>query len=158
EHMPGRLGHLLVRPKVDVYLRTRTAGTGIPHLPEVIFLIASKNALLGKNGCPEIEGLLVEREVFGSISLKNRHIETLSGQFIFVGEQFPRPGNRLLFELITERPVPQHFKHRVMVGIDPYFLEVVVFTAYPETLLRIRDTSCLGSGMSQEIVFELNHP
>src|SRR5690606_40046697 len=74
------------------------------------------------------------------------------------GEQFPSPGNRLLFEIITERPVPQHFKHRVMVGIDPYFLEVVVFTAYPETLLRIRDTSCLGSGMSQEIVFELNHP
>jgi hypothetical protein len=53
-------------------------------------------------------------------------------------DQLPGPLDRFLLEIIAKRPVPQHLEERVVIGVEPHVLEVVVLPARPDALLRVR--------------------
>ena len=46
----------------------------------------------------------------------------------------------------------------MVIGIHPHFLEVIVFTAYPQAFLSICGPFVRGWFIAQEIILELVHP
>ena len=72
------------------------------------------------------------------LGLVNRRVEPLRRKFPALDDEFPRPLDRFLFEVVTEGPVPEHFEERVVIGVEPDILQVVVLAASADALLRIR--------------------
>ena len=110
-------------------LRARTAGTCLPHLPEVILLIEAKDMRLGKEVLPQGIRLIV-RTI-------HRGIQALLVQSPDLREQLPAPGYGLLLVIIAEAPVAEHLEEGMVIGVISHFLQIVVLTAHADALLRI---------------------
>ena len=63
-----------------------------------------------------------------------------------------------MLEVVTEGPVPQHLKHRVMIGIMSDFLEVIMLATYTQTLLRVSYSGMLDRSITKDDILELVHP
>ena len=100
---------------------------------------------------------MVKIQVLGSITLEHGHIQTIGWDLVHFGEQFPRPRNRVLLEVIAKRPVAEHLEHRVVIGVDTYLLQVVVLTAHTQTLLRIGYARVLDGLVSEKPILERSH-
>ena len=75
-----------------------------------------------------------------------------------LGEQLPRPRDRVLLEVVAEREVAEHLEERVVARRLADLVEVVVLAAGAHALLRGRRAlvrALLGAG---EHVLELDHP
>ena len=118
-------------PQIHVDFGTRTARTGIPHFPKIIFFVTRQNAILRNPLLPKIPGLMIRFQSLGGIPLKISDIQPVLGQTIRPGQQFPCPSNGFLFEVIPKGPIAQHLKKRVVVGILTHIFQVVVFARYP---------------------------
>ncbi len=55
--------HLLLRAQVDVDFGAGAAGTGVTHFPEVVFFGAEQDTLIGHNSLPEVQGIVVLRQL-----------------------------------------------------------------------------------------------
>ena len=62
----------------------------------------------------------------------------MGGEAPALDDEFPCPGDGFLFEIVAERPVPEHLEERVVIGVVADVLEVVVFAAGADALLGIR--------------------
>ena len=71
----------------------------------------------------------------------------LVGQSVHLGQQLPGPADRLLLEIVAERPVAQHLEHRVVVGVVADLLQVVVLARHAQALLRIGRPADTGRGV-----------
>ena len=91
------------------------------------------------------------------IGLVDRGPQPRLGQAPHAGQQFPRPRNGFSLVVVAEGPIAQHFKERVMIGVTSDLLEVVVFAAYSNALLGIRDTTGGGMTRTEEYFLELVH-
>jgi len=60
-------------------------------------------------------------------------------------------------EIIIERPVAQHFKKGVVIGIFANFFKVVVFAADPQAFLSVGHAGILGGRQTDENILELIH-
>ena len=116
---------------------TRTTRTCIAHFPEIIFFITVNDAVFGNIFFPHSSSFLVTRKSFARSSFKHGNIESIFVEFQYFGEVFPRPRNGFSFKIVAKRPVAQHFEHGVVVSVVSYFFQIVVFTAYTQTFLRI---------------------
>src|SRR3990172_5422732 len=116
-------------PSIDVDLAAGPAGAGLGHLPEVVLLPETQDALIGnaRDLAPQLGRSLIVH--------KNRGPESLLRKPPLPGQELPGPTDRLLLVIITEGPVAQHLKKGVVVGIPPYGLEVVVLAADAQALL-----------------------
>ena len=119
---------LRIITQVDMYLRTRAAGAGIAHLPEIIFLRTEKYAFFRQYLLPIIVCFLVGCQLFTFITTENAGIQPFRIQFKYLCQQFPAPGNGFFLEIIPKGPVAQHLKHGMVVSIMSHFFKVVVFT------------------------------
>ena len=54
--------------------------------------------------------------------------------------QFPSPLDRFFFEIIAKRPVAEHFKKRVVIGIVAHIFEIIVLATGADAFLRISGT------------------
>ena len=133
-------GTFFVRAKVYMNFRTGTARTGITHFPEVIMFVTINNMIFRQELFPVTGSFVVARQTFGRASFEYGCIQTFRVQLQDIHQIFPCPSDGLFLEIITERPVSQHFEHRVVIGIVSYLFQVVMFTAYTKTFLRVRDT------------------
>ena len=122
---------------VYVYLRARTTGTCVAHLPEVIMLITIDDMILRHMLCPVFRSLVVTRDVLFGRTLEDGNIEILGIQFQHIHQILPCHINGTFLEIVTERPVAQHLKHGVVVGVMSYLLQVVMLTTDAQTLLGI---------------------
>ena len=141
---------LVERTAVHMYLRARTAGTGITHLPEIIVLVAVQNMVCRQVFCPNSGRLVITRQTVFRRALKHRRIQVLRINLQYIHDVLPREINRLFLEIIAERPVAQHLKHRVVVGVVSHFLQVVVLTAHAQTFLTVRHTRILDGIVAQD--------
>ena len=116
------------RAQIDMDFRAGAARTGVTHFPEIVLFITQDNAVFAYNAFPEIPCLLVERNTIRFISFKHGYIQPVFRQFVNVRQQFPRPGNGFFLEIVTKRPVAEHFEHRVVVGIKTHIFKVVVLS------------------------------
>src|SRR5262249_12458081 len=87
--------------------------------------------------CPMIVCFLVELARLAGARLVNRRVKPLRRKIPPVDEQFPRPLDRFLFEIITKTPVAKHLEKRVVVGVEPDVFQVVMLSACTNAFLRI---------------------
>ena len=113
-------------------LGARTARTGVTHLPEVVrrvwraFVITDANNTLARDTdlfFPDFVGFVIGF-IDGNPQTLFRQLEP-----VFTGQQFPRVLNGIVFEVVAEAEVTQHFEEGVVTrGVTDVF-QVVVFTA-----------------------------
>ena len=70
---------------------------------------------------------------------------------------FPSHVYGFFFEIISETPVSEHFEHGVVVGVETYFLKVIVFAADTQAFLRICNSTVFRRYVSKDNVFKLIH-
>ena len=133
-------------------LATGTTGTGFTHLPEVLFLSKSQDAINGDSAhlAPKLCRLVVLQ--------KYRYPEFLFGKYPLPSEQLPGEGDGLLLVVIAEGPIPQHLKKGMVVGVSPHSLQVVVLATDAQALLRAGGTYIRELFYAEKDIFELHHP
>ena len=131
---------------VIINLRTRAAGS-CAMLPEVILLAEPENPVCRNANLliPDIERLI--------IVLINRRIQTILVKAYHLGQKFPRPGNRLVFKIISEREVTKHLKKCTMTGCLADILDITG----TNTFLTGRYTSSRRNLLSGEIWLQRSH-
>ena len=127
----------LVGAIVDMDLRAGTAGARVAHLPKVVVLVAVDDMVLGHVLPPELGRLFVAGQAFLLVALEDRDVEVLGVEVENTNEILPGRVDGALLEVVAKRPVAQHLKHRVMVGVVADHVQVVVLAAHAKTLLRV---------------------
>ena len=153
----GHLGLLLVTAQVDVDFAARAAWAGVTHLPEVVVAVAIDDVVGRKVLLPVASGLVVTLQTLRGIALKYGSVEVGGVKVKHVDQKLPTPVDGLLLKVVAKRPVAQHLKHRVVVGVVTNFLQVVVLAAHAKALLRVGDTPPLRLLVAQNDVLELVH-
>ena len=107
----------------------RTAWPRVTHRPEVIVRRDTDDALFGKarNLAPQVERLI--------ICVINRGRQARWIKAPFLGQQCPRMGNRLLFEIIAEREVAEHFKECVVARRVADIVQIIMLAARTHAFL-----------------------
>ena len=165
------------RGEVDVEFGAWSAGTGVAHHPEVVFLVSVDDVDVGvevsgaEQSCPDFPSFLITFGgiIFGSVGLVDSCVEAISGEAPPFHDEFPRPLDGFFFEVIAEGPVPEHFEERVVVGVETDVFEVVVFSTGADALLGIGCArvgawdgvgacGCVGQCLAQKDGDELVHP
>ena len=152
--------------EIDVELGAWTTGASFSHHPEIVFHVAMDNLDFRITTCsaeklrPDVVGFLVEISRITLLRRIDRGVESMRRQPPAPDDEFPRPRDCFLFEIVTERPVSQHFEHRVVVGVVANVLEVVVLTACADAFLGICGTRRIVRCFldSEEIRHEGVHP
>ena len=106
-----------------------TAWPRVAHRPEIIVRGDTDNAVFRKarNLAPQVECLII-----GVID-RRRQARWIKAPFL--GQQCPRMGNRLLFEIIAEREVPEHFKECVVARRVADIVQIIMLAARTHTFL-----------------------
>ena len=82
---------------------------------------------------------LVELARLAGPGLVNRRVKPLRRKFPALDQQFPRPFDRFLLEIIAKAPVAEHLEKRVVIGVESDVFEIVVFAAGANAFLRVGD-------------------
>ena len=137
---------LLAAVKVD--LGAGSAGTGAVF-PEVVFLAELGDALRGDadDVVPEVERLLIVH-VDGGPQLFGRNVQPFGG-----GQEFPRPRNRLFFEVVAEGEVAEHLKEGAVAGGVSHAFEV----GGTDALLAGRDAVAGRLDLAREELLHRRH-
>ena len=164
-----------LRREIDVQLAARTARTRVAHHPEVVFFVAVDDVHGGvepgrtEMPRPAIPSLLVERARIAVGRRIDCGVNSRRRKMPAVHQQLPRPVDGFFFEIITEAPVAEHLEKSVVVRVEPHVLEVVVFAAGTDALLRVGGsrvsrgdrsgpTGNVGFGLTKKDRHELVHP
>ena len=134
------------------------ARAGLAHLPEIIFHAARDHVVRGQELQPQIATLIVGRHRLLGIAGAPRGVESIGVKSVHLGEQLDGPTDGLFLEVITKRPVAEHFKECVVVGIAAHILQVVVLAASANALLRIHGARVVARALTEEHILELIHP
>ena len=153
--------------QVHVQLRAGAARAGLAHHPEIILHAAIHHvhlrvhALGGEEGSPGIVGLLVKLTGVALGLIRGIHggIQALHGESPALHDELPGPGDGLFLEIVTERPVTQHFEEGMVVGILAHILQVIVLATGADALLRVGSASGFPrrGPHTQEIRYKLVH-
>ena len=146
--------------------RAGPARTGVAHHPEIVLLAAGTNVDFGvkagsfKKFLPMIVGFLVEFRRIAGAGFIDGGIKAVDRELPFVHDQFPRPFDGFLLEIIAEAPVAEHLEERVVVGVETDVFEVVVFAAGADAFLGVGSAARLVGtfGLAQEDGHKLVHP
>ncbi len=133
------------------YLRTRAAGAGGAHRPEVVAGGDADDAAVGKarHLAPEV-GRLVVVVIDGDQQLVLRQAEVL-------GQQLPRQRDGAFLEIVAEREIAQHLEERMVARGVADIVEVVVLAAGADAFLRCHGAHIVALLDAGEHVLELNH-
>ena len=136
---------------VDDDLRAGTAGTGLPHGPEIVFLSQPDDPVLwNADLSPEMEGLIVF-EIDGDPHL-------LLGQSPLTDEKVPPHLNGTLFEIIAEGEIAEHLKKGMVPCRYSDIFEIVMFPAGTNAFLGGGGPDVVTGLFGEKDPFELNHP
>lgn len=122
----------------NITYRTWTARTGRTHFPEVILGIEWQNALSWEVLEPDVLGFFIRRGLF--VTAKVRSVESRGIHLVFLRQTLPCHFDGFLLEVVSERPVSQHFKEGVVVDILTDIVQVVVFSTSTDALLGVDGT------------------
>ena len=86
---------------------------------------------------PVLVGLAVEAGGVAGAGRVDGGVDARGGKFPAADDEFPRPLDRLLLEVIAEGPVAEHLEKRVVIGVEADVLEVVVLAAGADAFLRV---------------------
>ncbi|MBA7670009.1 hypothetical protein ES703_78151 [subsurface metagenome] len=107
----GRLTAADILAEVIVNLAAGPTGTAISGGPPVVVLLPeAQYSILGDTHPPPVAEGLVVVEVDG-------YPQTFRGQLQALGDELPRPANRLFFEVVADAEVAQHLEKGEVCGI-----------------------------------------
>ena len=151
------LGAFFCRTQVDVDFRARAAGSRVAHFPKIVMLVAVDDMVFRQELFPVAGCFVVAFQTFFRTAFKDGGIEIGRVYFEHVDQVFPCPADGFFLEIVTKRPVAQHFEHRMVVGVMSDFFQVIVLAAHAEALLGVCHTFVFGRVVAQDDVFELVH-
>ncbi|KAH3661091.1 hypothetical protein OGATHE_005424 [Ogataea polymorpha] len=119
----------------------------VAHFPKVVLGISWKNVVIrNTNILPILLGFQIWFQTIGCVTFKICHIKSVLVKAVHVGEEFPGVLDGLLLKVVAKRPVTQHFKKSVVVGVSSDVLKIVVFSTGSDTFLRIHGPLQGGKG------------
>ncbi len=138
-------------------LRARSAWACIAHLPEIV-LAAKAEDPLGPRAdlLPKCPCLVVRTNLV--VAFKNREPKPLGIEPEFIDQELPCVFDRVFFEIVAERKIPEHFKERMVPCRFPDLVKVVVLAARPDAFLRCHRAFVVPLLIAEEYVLELVHP
>ena len=138
-------------------LRTRAAGAGVAHRPEVVLRAHVNDALAREPGdlLPQAFRFRVRAEL--ALAAKHGDHEPLFGNVEHLGQHVPRVDDRFFLEVVAEGEVAEHLEERVMPRRDADVLQVVVLAADANALLRRGRALVRPRLLAGEHIFELDH-
>ncbi len=142
-------GHVVALVEDD--FRAGTAGAGVPHGPEIVFLPQAHDAFRGETGdfLPKLAGFIVVVE--------HRGPEALLGEAVFDGEELPGRLDGPHLEVIPKGEIPQHLEKGVVPGGVAHVFQVVVLAPGPDALLGTGGPGVGALVLAQETALELHH-
>ena len=157
-----------IRPVCGVGLRATTidvdfgAGptrTGVAHLPEIGLASKTQDTLRLDAGLfdPDARRFLVGGQTIFLVSAEDGDPQPIFGNAVDLGQQLPRPTDGVFLEVVTERPVAEHLKEGVVVGVHAHFFQVIVLARYADALLRVGRALVVAPAGAQEHILELVH-
>ena len=135
--------------QVDMDLGAGSAGTRVPHFPEVVLLAQTDDLFRGHMLLPDLEGFVV-------IQI-NGHPEIFLGQTNFLGQEFPGESYGFFLKIRPETEVPQHLEEGVVPGGLAHVVQIVVLAARPYAFLTGSGALRRGILDPNENVLELVH-
>src|SRR6185437_14897572 len=135
---------------IEVNFRTGAAGTGVRHLPKVVFFAAPHDARCRyADLSPQAARFIVFPE--------DRHPEPILGQPNPLGQRLPAESDGFFLEIIAERKISQHLKKRVVAPSVTHVFKIVVFPAGAKALLHGDDSLVGTEFFSEKDPLELIH-
>jgi len=147
-----------VRAVIVENFRAWAARASVRHHPEVVGFVAPTFVIADANHAFRRQTDFLGPDVVGFLIFEiNSRQQLLARQAINLGQQFPRPFQRIALEVIAEAPVAQHFKKCVVTcGVADVF-QIVVFAAGAQAGLH-RSGACIRTFVfAQKHVLELDH-
>src|SRR5580693_10180369 len=68
---------------------------------------------------------------------KHSCVKSVRRKFPDCHDEFPRPVNRFLLEIVAKAPVAEHLEKSVVIGVEADVVEVVVFAAGADAFLGV---------------------
>ena len=143
---------------------TGTTGSGLTHLPKVIFKVSREDTFRREIHFPGLFCFHIAWQPLGLASLKVRHVESIRGNIIDLGEQEPGSVDSLALEIrgVPEGPVSEHLEKGMVISVTADVLQVIVFATRSDAFLAVRRASEFSKlrvrvGGSQEDTFKLIH-
>src|SRR5713101_7578893 len=105
---------------VDVDLRAWPARSSLAHFPEVVFITKPQDVVAVDVGlfAPPLISLVI-----GGV---HRGPQFVFGQTPHGGEQLPSPRDRLFLVIVAERPIAEHLKEGVVIGVSSHLFEIIM--------------------------------
>src|ERR1035437_7004663 len=148
----GRHAHVVVN------LAAGTAGTGVAHLPEIIFRAELVDAIFRHTlAKPQVVGLGIARN--SVFALKDRDVELLflNPKPLRRSNQLPRVGDGVFLEVVAKGKISQHLEKRVMAIGEAYVFQIVVLASGAHAFLRGRRPRVVALFEAEDNVPELVH-
>ena len=146
-----------LRTYIDMYLRARTTGTDVAHLPEIVFFIAVDNTFFWQKLLPHCGSFVVARETVFFRAFENGYVQPVFIEFYNLCQELPSPRYSLFLEVIAKRPVAQHLEHRMVVCVVSDLLEVIMFPTDTQTFLSICHTRVFYRVVAEYYILKLVH-
>ena len=151
--------------EVDVELRHGPQGPVSPIIQKLSFLLPWTTWIGGvEPGCdedfgPVLVGFLVEAGGVAGAGRVDGGVDARGGKIPAADDEFPRPVDGFLLEVIAEGPVAEHLEKGVVIGVEADVLEVVVLAAGADAFLRVGGArGRVGArGLAEEDGHELVH-
>ena len=134
------------------HLRVRSAGSGLSgRSPPVVLTRHEVNPLIGNSAfVPDLGALFITRD--SRLALEDGDGKLLRIDSQLLCQEFITPGNHLLLEVITERPVAQHLEACEVMRIAD-----TVDVSGPDALLVVRQSLSGRMGLAQDVRYQRMH-
>src|SRR4029077_9199770 len=136
----------------------RPAGTGVAHLPEIVFRAELKNPL-SRHTLPEpqVIGFGIARDAVFALKDGDVKLLFINPEPLRRSDQLPRVRDGVFLEVVAERKISQHLEKCVMTIGESDVFEIVVLAARTHALLRSRRPRVVALFEAKENVLELVH-
>ena len=168
EHMIPNLEHIRVTrvharrriasaDAIEMNLSARAARSRLAHLPEVVLHVAWNYMIFRQQRFPQRLRFKIRREPRVRVAFKPCCVEAIGIEAVDLGEQLETPADRLVFEVVAERPVAEHFEESVVIGVLADIFEIVVLSACSNALLRVDRARVVALAAAEKHILELVH-
>ena len=93
---------------------------------------------------PDVFGLQIWFQTGNFVAAEVSDVQPLAIHAPDPSEQLPCPRANFLLEVVAERPIAQHLEKRVVINVFADIVEIIVFAASADALLRVDGTLQLG--------------
>ncbi len=144
-------------PVEPINLRTRPAGPGVAHRPEIVRSSQAHDAIVpeARQLLPQVARLVVGRHAVLTLEVSEDH--ALRRQRQILRQELPSEGDGLLLEVIAEREIAEHLEERLVARRRSDLFQIVVLAADADALLTRGGARVRPLLLAREDVLELHH-